>query len=44
MFDLSTTDLTYEAGDSLGVYARKNHELVLAVLDRLGRAARPGGA
>jgi sulfite reductase (NADPH) flavoprotein alpha-component len=36
VFDLSTTDLTYEAGDSLGVYARKNPELVQAVLDRLG--------
>lgn len=36
VFDLSTTDLTYEAGDSLGVYARKNPLLVQAVLDRLG--------
>jgi sulfite reductase (NADPH) flavoprotein alpha-component len=36
VFDLSTTDLTYEAGDSLGVYARKDPELVQAVLDRLG--------
>jgi sulfite reductase (NADPH) flavoprotein alpha-component len=36
VFDLSTADLTYEAGDSLGVYARKNPELVQAVLDRLG--------
>jgi sulfite reductase (NADPH) flavoprotein alpha-component len=36
VFDLSTTDLTYEAGDSLGVYARKNPKLVQAVLDRLG--------
>src|SRR5262249_18000786 len=36
VFDLSTTDLTYEAGDSLGVYARKNPRLVQAVLDRLG--------
>ena len=36
VFDLSTTDLTYEAGDSLGVYARKNPQLVQAVLDRLG--------
>ena len=33
VFDLSTTDLTYEAGDSLGVYARKNPQLVQAVLD-----------
>src|SRR5262245_30008292 len=36
VFDLSTSDLCYEAGDSLGVYARKNPELVQAVLDRLG--------
>ena len=36
VFDLSTTDVTYEAGDSLGVFARKNPELVQAVLDRLG--------
>src|SRR4030095_15301365 len=36
VFDLSTTDLAYEAGDSLGVYARKNPQLVQAVLDRLG--------
>jgi sulfite reductase (NADPH) flavoprotein alpha-component len=36
VFDLSTTDLTYEAGDSLGVFARKNPELVQSVLDRLG--------
>jgi sulfite reductase (NADPH) flavoprotein alpha-component len=36
VFDLSATDLTYEAGDSLGVYARKNPQLVQAVLDRLG--------
>jgi sulfite reductase (NADPH) flavoprotein alpha-component len=36
VFDLSTTDVTYEAGDSLGVYARKNPQLVQAVLDRLG--------
>jgi sulfite reductase (NADPH) flavoprotein alpha-component len=36
VLDLSTTDLTYEAGDSLGVYARKNPQLVQAVLDRLG--------
>jgi sulfite reductase (NADPH) flavoprotein alpha-component len=36
VFDLSTSDLSYEAGDSLGVYARKNPELVQAVLDRLG--------
>jgi sulfite reductase (NADPH) flavoprotein alpha-component len=36
VFDLSTTDLTYQAGDSLGVFARKNPQLVQAVLDRLG--------
>ncbi|GEP57576.1 sulfite reductase subunit alpha [Reyranella soli] len=36
VFDLSTTDLTYEAGDSLGVFARKNPQLVQAVLDRVG--------
>jgi sulfite reductase (NADPH) flavoprotein alpha-component len=36
VFDLSTTDLAYQAGDSLGVYARKNPQLVQAVLDRLG--------
>jgi sulfite reductase (NADPH) flavoprotein alpha-component len=36
VLDLSTTDLVYEAGDSLGVYARKNPQLVQAVLDRLG--------
>jgi sulfite reductase (NADPH) flavoprotein alpha-component len=36
VFDLSTTDLTYEAGDSLGVFARKNPTLVQAVLDRVG--------
>ncbi len=36
VFDLSTTDLTYEAGDSLGVFARKNPQLVQAVLDRIG--------
>jgi sulfite reductase (NADPH) flavoprotein alpha-component len=36
VFDLSASDLSYEAGDSLGVYARKNPELVQAVLDRLG--------
>src|SRR5262249_32034183 len=36
VFDLSDTDLTYEAGDSLGVYARKNPQLVQAVLERLG--------
>ena len=36
MFDLSATDLTYEAGDSLGVFARKNPQLVQAVLDRVG--------
>jgi sulfite reductase (NADPH) flavoprotein alpha-component len=36
VLDLSATDLTYEAGDSLGVYARKNPQLVQAVLDRLG--------
>jgi len=36
VFDLSTTDLTYETGDSLGVFARKNPQLVQAVLDRVG--------
>ncbi len=36
VLDLSTTDVTYEAGDSLGVFARKNPVLVQAVLDRLG--------
>lgn len=36
VFDLSTTDLTYEAGDSLGVFARKDPRLVQAVLDRIG--------
>ena len=36
VFDLSATDLTYEAGDSLGVFARKNPQLVQAVLDRVG--------
>jgi len=36
VFDLSTTDLTYEAGDSLGVFARKNPQLVQSVLDRVG--------
>ena len=36
VLDLSTTDLSYEAGDSLGVFARKNPQLVQAVLDRLG--------
>ena len=36
VFDLSTTDLTYEAGDSLGVFARKNPQLVQAVLDPIG--------
>jgi len=36
VLDLSTTDVTYEAGDSLGVFARKNPQLVQAVLDRLG--------
>jgi sulfite reductase (NADPH) flavoprotein alpha-component len=36
VLDLSATDLTYEAGDSLGVFARKNPELVQAVLDRVG--------
>jgi len=36
VLDLSATDLTYEAGDSLGVFARKNPQLVQAVLDRIG--------
>ncbi len=36
VLDLSTTDLSYETGDSLGVFARKNPKLVQAVLDRLG--------
>ncbi len=36
VLDLSTTDVTYEAGDSLGVFARKNPQLVQAVLDRVG--------
>ena len=36
VFDLSATDLFYEAGDSLGVFARKNPALVQSVLDRLG--------
>ncbi len=36
VFDLSATDLSYEAGDSLGVFARKNPGLVQSVLDRLG--------
>ena len=36
VLDLSATDVTYEAGDSLGVFARKNPRLVQAVLDRLG--------
>jgi len=36
VLDLSATDLTYEAGDSLGVFARKAPQLVQAVLDRLG--------
>ena len=36
VLDLSTTDVTYEAGDSLGVFARKNPLLVQSVLDRLG--------
>jgi sulfite reductase (NADPH) flavoprotein alpha-component len=36
VLDLSATDVTYEAGDSLGVFARKNPQLVQAVLDRLG--------
>ena len=43
VFDLSTTDLTYEAGDSLGVFARKNPQLVQAVLDRAGRQRRGDG-
>jgi sulfite reductase (NADPH) flavoprotein alpha-component len=36
VLDLSATDVTYEAGDSLGVFARKNPQLVQAVLDRIG--------
>ncbi len=36
VLDLSATDVTYEAGDSLGVFARKNPVLVQAVLDRIG--------
>ena len=36
VLDLSTSDLSYETGDSLGVFARKNPQLVQAVLDRLG--------
>lgn len=36
VLDLSASDVTYEAGDSLGVFARKNPQLVQAVLDRLG--------
>ena len=36
VLDLSTTDVTYETGDSLGVFARKNPLLVQSVLDRLG--------
>ena len=36
VLDLSATDLTYEAGDSLGVFARKDPQLVQAVLDRVG--------
>ncbi|MDP2332457.1 MAG: sulfite reductase subunit alpha [Reyranella sp.] len=36
VLDLSATDMTYEAGDSLGVFARKNPQLVQAVLDRIG--------
>ncbi|HYC64893.1 MAG TPA: (Fe-S)-binding protein, partial [Reyranellaceae bacterium] len=36
VLDLSTSGVTYEAGDSLGVFARKNPVLVQAVLDRLG--------
>ncbi|MDI1284674.1 MAG: sulfite reductase subunit alpha [Reyranella sp.] len=36
VFDLSATDVTYEAGDSLGVFARKSPQLVQSVLDRLG--------
>ena len=36
VLDLSTSDVTYEAGDSLGVFARKNPQLVQAVLDRIG--------
>ncbi len=36
VLDLSATDVAYEAGDSLGVFARKNPQLVQAVLDRIG--------
>lgn len=36
VLDLSATDLSYEAGDSLGVFARKNPRLVQSVLDRVG--------
>ena len=36
VLDLSTIDVTYEAGDSLGVFARKNPQLVQSVLDRVG--------
>ena len=36
VLDLSTSGVTYEAGDSLGVFARKNPLLVQSVLDRLG--------
>ncbi|UYN95066.1 MAG: sulfite reductase subunit alpha [Enhydrobacter sp.] len=36
VLDLSATDVTYDAGDSLGVFARKNPQLVQSVLDRLG--------
>ena len=43
VLDLSATDLTYEAGDSVGVFARKNPQLVQAVLDRARRHRRGDG-
>ena len=36
VLDLRPRGLTYEAGDALGVFARKNPQLVQAVLDRVG--------